>query len=223
MSRWLHDCRGVAAALAISVGAHVAVVAALGADPATARPVAAVKSGMLSARLTLSQASSPDAPTPPLDKPQSTAVAAASAPESESVVRQGVALAAPGLLAVAMAGVRYYRGRELDRRAEALNEVEIVYPEAAARARMQGTMRLDLYISEDGRFDKAVILAADPPEMFDEAVLEAVRALRFSPGVLAGQAVKSVKTIEIPLNVGFDSATLQSAQAPVFQISVEQK
>lgn len=230
MIHWLHDMRGLTAATAVSVGAHVLVVAALGSDAGTGRHGLIGPAGVLHARIARpvavpeafalpafpGEGMATDAPAPP-------SLALAESATVAGPAGQNVASPVAGPLALPVSGLRYYRGRELDRRPEALNEVDITYPEEAVRARMQGSMRLDLFISEEGKLDKAVILAADPPAIFDQAVLEAVRALAFSPGVLDGRKVRSVKTIDIPLGAAGDSATMQSAQAPVLQIHIEQK
>jgi protein TonB len=217
--------RGLAAAIAVSAGVHVAVVAALGADAAgrngvstPGRPLQARIAPHI-AELTDVTAQKAEHMRKPSEGAPDAMPGAASSGSSQSVA----ASPATGPLAVPLAGVRYYRARELERRPEALNEVEIAYPEEAVRARMQGMMRLELFISDTGRLDKAVILDADPPGVFDQAVIDAVRALEFSPGVLGGRNVRSVKLIEIPLNAAGDSATLQSAQAPVLTIHINQK
>jgi protein TonB len=54
-----------------------------------------------------------------------------------------------------------------------------------------------IYISHDGRVDKADVLAASPRGHFEEAALDAVQRTRFRPARKDGRPVPSHKLIEV--------------------------
>jgi protein TonB len=108
-----------------------------------------------------------------------------------------VAVAPPAPIEAPLPLDKYFTAREVDVRAEPLNEVDLVYPKRAYQHRTRGQVRLTLYINQDGELDKVDVVHAVPPGVFEEAALEAARALRFSPATKWGRPVKSVKTIEV--------------------------
>lgn len=63
------------------------------------------------------------------------------------------------------------------------------YP-ARARARgVEGWVNLSLLVGEDGGVRDVSVLASDPPDVFEDAAREAVRAWRFEPARYQGRAV----------------------------------
>lgn len=101
----------------------------------------------------------------------------------------------------------YFKAADLDVRAEALNEARIIYPNEAVRARMTGQMKVEIYINREGRIDAVEIIEANPPGVFDQAVLDAIRQIAFSPAQRGGLAVNSLKVIEVPLDPTREIAT----------------
>ncbi len=88
---------------------------------------------------------------------------------------------------------RYFTASELDHRPVPLMQVEPRYPgDAAARL---GRVVLELFIDQDGRVDKVVVVSGERP--FDESALWAFGQARFSPGVRRGAPVKSRMLIEV--------------------------
>jgi len=94
----------------------------------------------------------------------------------------------------------YYTSNEVDVRAEPINEVYLPYPRDAYLKRIRGSVRLEIFVNENGNLDRATVLRSTPPGVFDFVVLRAVNTLRFSPAVKNGRYVKNRKVIEI----GFD-------------------
>ncbi len=92
---------------------------------------------------------------------------------------------------------RYYTSRELDVRAEPVNQPPLVDPQEAYQARTRGKVTLRVLINERGGVDGVAVLEAEPRGVFEAAALEAAQALEFSPASLAGRAVKSQKTLEV--------------------------
>jgi len=92
---------------------------------------------------------------------------------------------------------KYYTAREVDVRAEQINEVNLVYPQLAYQMRVKGKVVLRIFINEQGDIDDVVILQASPTGTFEETALTATLALRFKPAIKDGRNVKSLKTIEV--------------------------
>ncbi len=102
---------------------------------------------------------------------------------------------APGLLPELE---HYYRGSEVDKRAEPLNLPDIHYPESALQARIEGSVTLRLLIDRDGVLRDASVVSANPAGIFESEALKAARSIRFIPAARAGRPVASVKLIEVP-------------------------
>jgi protein TonB len=94
----------------------------------------------------------------------------------------------------------FYRGSEVDVRAEAINHPDIEYPAAAFSGGVTGVVRLQLKIDSSGALREVRVLEARPAGVFEEAALKAARELRFKPAIRAGAAVGSLKVIEVPFD-----------------------
>jgi periplasmic protein TonB len=92
---------------------------------------------------------------------------------------------------------KYYNARELDVRAEPINEVDLIYPQRAYQMRIKGKVILRIFINEHGAIDEVAVLEATPPGVFEEAALTATLALQFKPAIKNGRNVKSQKTIHV--------------------------
>ncbi|MGZ5215123.1 MAG: energy transducer TonB [Caldimonas sp.] len=88
-----------------------------------------------------------------------------------------------------------YLSSGLDPPPRPLGDIDPAVP-AAAGSR-GGVVVLRLSINERGGVDKAEVLDSSPPGLFDASAVEAFSAARFSPGYLAGVAVKSQVTFEV--------------------------
>jgi len=85
----------------------------------------------------------------------------------------------------------------VDTPAEPVNDVLLRYPWMEYRQRISGVVRITLLIDEHGRLDSATVIDATPPGHFEQAAMEAVRSLQFTPAIKAGRKVKSSKVIEV--------------------------
>jgi TonB family protein len=92
---------------------------------------------------------------------------------------------------------QYYTSRELDVRAEPLNDVPLVYPQLAYQRRIKGKVTLQIFINERGGIDQLLVLDAEPHGVFEGAALAATEALQFSAAMKNGRRVKSQKIIEV--------------------------
>lgn len=102
---------------------------------------------------------------------------------------------------------QYFLARELDARPVPLSPIEPAYPNDAYLRDIPGSVVVRLHINETGMVEKAVILRANPPGQFEEAVQRAFMTARFSPGMRGGRPVKVQMTVE----VRYDSPRAESA------------
>lgn len=70
-----------------------------------------------------------------------------------------------------------------------------VYPEIARRARVSGTVVLDVQIDEEGNVFDIRVLSGHP--LLNAAAVEAVRRWKYSPTVLNGEPVPVVATVTV--------------------------
>ncbi len=92
---------------------------------------------------------------------------------------------------------RYFTSREVDVPAALLEQPPLVYPEDPYLWKLAGKVRLRLFIGEDGRVESAEVVSARPPGHFEQAALDAGRAIRYQPALLGGRPVRSQKQIEV--------------------------
>jgi len=108
---------------------------------------------------------------------------------------QGVAAAGPATALPeipVMLDTRWYTARQVDRRPELLTPVLPVYPEEARRRGIQGSVVIEVHIDETGRVREIEVLEANPPGVFDAAVLEVYGQAQYSPAVLNGRPVRYI-------------------------------
>lgn len=91
----------------------------------------------------------------------------------------------------------YFLARELDARPVALTSIEPAYPNDAFLRNVPGSVVVQLHLSETGEVEKAVILRANPPGYFEDAVQRAFMTARFSPGMRGGRPVRVQMTVEV--------------------------
>lgn len=104
----------------------------------------------------------------------------------------------PALLPkIAVEEKRYLLSSEVDVRAMPVNMPVLVYPEKAQQMRIDGLVKLKVFIGANGRIDAVDIVDTRPPGVFEEAALNALLATSFTPARKNGRDVKSQKLIEI--------------------------
>ena len=216
--------KGMAAAAAISLAAHGAVLwgrvpyggaaspAPRSAPSLVARIVPAPEIVRASAGPTAATALPAESPVEPGRVPEQPARVADPTPApvetrapAPAVVPVEPAQAVPQLLlrperqpepvlASTSAGSTYL-STGLDPPPRPLTEIEPTLPEAAGSR--GGSVVLRLFINERGGVDKVEVLSATPPGLFDTSAIEASLRVRFSPGYFSGIAVKSQVTYEM--------------------------
>ena len=70
------------------------------------------------------------------------------------------------------------------------------YPKTARRDSVEGTVFVEATVAKDGTVTKAV-LQKGVREDVDKAAVDAIRAVKFNPGMHKGQPVEAIVTIPI--------------------------
>ena len=68
--------------------------------------------------------------------------------------------------------------------------IEPQYPQRALRAGIEGTVTVEFTIAVDGSIKDIEIVNADPPKIFDNEVLKALKRWKFPPQTVAGKTVE---------------------------------
>ena len=76
-----------------------------------------------------------------------------------------------------------------------LKNVAPVYPEVAARAKVEGVVLLEVAIAPSGRVEDVRVLRSIP--LLDEAAVAAARQWLFSPTLLSGVPVHVAMTVSV--------------------------
>ena len=190
-SSWSDGFERLAGPLAVSLGLHLTIGTALDALPW--RVSGALPEGQQQGTQRLRVALR-GVPTLPTDAPAPLFV-----PPVPPVA------APPG--AAGEPAAHYFLARELDARPVALAPIDPAYPNDAYLRNVPGSVLVRLHLSETGAVEQAVIVRADPPGYFEEAVQRAFLAARFSPGMRGGRPVRVQMTVE----VRYDSPQLEGA------------
>ena len=80
--------------------------------------------------------------------------------------------------------------------AKFVEKPEAVYPPAAMAARIQGIVRFNVVIGQDGRVENATLQSGHP--LLVPAAVEAVRRYRYQPTLLNGTPVKVISQVDVP-------------------------
>ena len=121
--------------------------------------------------------------------------------------RFGIAFAA---LAVAGCASNY-------RPLQFIGGTDLVYPPSAKAAGIEGHVVVSYDVTVEGRVVNAAVTAAEPPGVFDQAALAAVRSWRFRPPLRRGEAVAAparVSEVVFKLGESGDPALYQRLPTP---------
>ncbi len=88
-----------------------------------------------------------------------------------------------------------------------LVRVDPEYPEEAKRARIAGTIIMQVTVSEDGSVEDVKVLRGHP--LLNDAAVSAVKQWRYSPTLLNGEAVPVVATVTVIFNTRGNSTTVE--------------
>ena len=82
-----------------------------------------------------------------------------------------------------------------------LVKIQPKYPREALKEGKTGFVTVKLTVDEKGRVTSAIIEEANPPKIFDAAVIQAVLKWKFKPRVIDGVPVKQVGLTTIEFNL----------------------
>ena len=80
----------------------------------------------------------------------------------------------------------------LDGPLQAIARTQPGYPPAARRQNVEGWIRVQYVVDEQGSVGPVKVLAAEPEGFFEQSVLRTVRAWRFRPGTVNGEIVQAL-------------------------------
>jgi protein TonB len=84
--------------------------------------------------------------------------------------------------------------------ARVVNQPRPVYPPLARQARIQGTVRLEAVINQEGRVEELSVVSGHP--LLIQAALDAVSQWQYQPTMLNGVAVEVITTIDVNFTMG---------------------
>lgn len=90
---------------------------------------------------------------------------------------------------------------DLDRPPRPLLRINPVYPPAARMRKIEGYVTVEFVVGVDGNTGEVQVVGSEPGDLFVSAVERAVKAWRFEPGELAGQAVPARVRQRIDFNL----------------------
>lgn len=85
-----------------------------------------------------------------------------------------------------------YTVGELEGALVALRKSVPEYPQAARRQRVEGWIKIQFVVDEQGRVGQIEVLAAQPQGMFEPSVRRCVVGWRFKAGTIDGRPVKAL-------------------------------
>ena len=91
----------------------------------------------------------------------------------------------------------WYQARQVDVQTRVIGRIAPAYPDAARRRSQEGTLRAMLKIDDLGRVQSVEVVEAQPPGVFEEAALEALRQARFRPAMKDGRPVRFQATLRV--------------------------
>ena len=86
---------------------------------------------------------------------------------------------------------------DIDKPITPLSQVQPIYPMRAKRLGIEGWVRVNILVSEEGEVEDVEILEAEPKGVFENSVIQSIRSWRYSPGTIDGEPVRTRGPITI--------------------------
>ena len=96
--------------------------------------------------------------------------------------------------------------------AQLVNQVRPTYPPLARQARIQGTVRLQVILSRDGKVAQLEAISGHP--LLQGSAMEAVKQWEYNPTLLNGEAVEVVTTVDVVFTLSDGPATSAKPSQP---------
>lgn len=132
---------------------------------------------------------------PPVTLPKSKPAAPPSEPAP--VVESITPVAAPAPAPAPAADQGVYDQSEVDQVPAATVKIPPEYPYRARKLQITGEVRVKFLVDVGGQVRDIRIVGANPPDVFDDSVINAVSAWRFTPGLRRGKPVVTRVTTTI--------------------------
>lgn len=140
----------------------------------------------------------PKAP-PPRPQERPAAEMAEPAPPAPGPTSQHYAASPPAPAQDAsVLGNTVYQVDKVDQRPAIARRIAPQYPARARRMAVEGKVVVQLVVDREGQPGNIAIFSAEPPGYFEEAALSAARQMRFVPGKIKGQPVRT--QVMLPFN-----------------------
>jgi protein TonB len=130
---------------------------------------------------------------PPVTLPKSEPAAPPSAPAP--IAESATPVAAPAPAPAANPGV--YDQSEVDQVPAATVKIPPEYPYRARKLQITGEVRVKFLVDVGGQVRDIRIVGANPPDVFDDSVINAISTWRFTPGLRRGKPVVTRVTTTI--------------------------
>ena len=101
-------------------------------------------------------------------------------------------------------GMKIWNEGDVDVKPMPLFRTRPVYPSGAMAKNITGNVHFKLLVDKDGMVKTVEITAAEPPGIFEEATVNAVRQWRFQPAKVKGEAVSCWCQSSIAYELDFD-------------------
>jgi len=108
------------------------------------------------------------------------------------------ALSGPGTLELPVVkpsfnkvGAPIFDSSDLDRPLMVLSRMPPVYPPGASHRGIEGWVTVRFVVTEQGDVEDVIVVASEPPDIFEQSVINCVRNWRFKPGTVSGKPVKA--------------------------------
>lgn len=102
------------------------------------------------------------------------------------------------------AGLQGFELGEVDQAPRTLVRIPPVYPFRARNMGIEGAVRVRFLVGIDGKAGQITILEADPPGIFEDAVIQAVKSWRFEATVRDGRKVSAWIVAPLRFQLGND-------------------
>ena len=193
--------RRVLAALLLSLGIHAAIIGFVRLKSGVA-PV--VSSKVLEVQMVALHAPTP--PVPPLVSTvpkrivrDSVAPVPVSAvvPLQPSPVQPPTSQKLPAIAVPLLVDETYYTAKQVDILPRPLHPIMPLYPQDAIIRNLEGSVILDIKLDASGQVESVKVSNSNPPQIFDQAAIDAFMKGVFAPAEKGGHPVKSLMQIKV--------------------------
>jgi len=90
---------------------------------------------------------------------------------------------------------------QVDTMPQVVSQREPIYPYRAREKNLTGMVLVNFLVTREGRVEQASVVQSNPPEVFEEAALQAVSSWRFKPGMLDREPVATWISMPIKFEI----------------------